>query len=86
MNSFTLTRADIREATSWGYHRSRSLIEHPYRLDTRFTAAGHKGGGRTERFRLSDVLSRLRPHKRFKPEMEQNLITADADYRKGNMT
>ena len=83
MDSFTLSRDAIRAATSWGYLRCHTLIEKPYRLGSRYDLSGHKGGGRTERFRLSDVLSRLRRHKRFKPEMEQHLIAADAAYRKG---
>jgi len=82
MNSFTLSREAIRAATSWGYYRCRTLIEKPYELDSRFDPAGQNGGGRTERFRLTDVLSRLRQHKRFELEMEQNLFAADAAYRK----
>lgn len=83
MNSFNLSREAIRAATSWGYQRCNTLIEQPYRLGSRHDHSGHKGGGRTERFRLGDVLSRLRLHKRFNPKMEQYLIAADATYRKG---
>lgn len=83
MNSFSLTRADIRVATSWGYSRCRALIEHPYRLESCIDPAGRSGGGSVERFRLGDALSRLKIHKNFTPEMEQKLIAADAAFRKG---
>jgi len=84
MGKFTLTRAGIRSATGWRYHRVRTLIEKPYRLDSRFDAAGPKGGGRTERFRLGDVLARCRGRRAFCEEMTPNLIAADAAVRKEN--
>ncbi len=85
MDSFTLSRAAIRDATGWRYHRVRTLIENPYRLESRHDPAGTKGGGRTERFRLGDVLARCRTKPHFHETiMTTKLIAADAAYRKGN--
>ena len=84
MSAFSLTRATIRDATGWRYHRVRTLIKKPYRLDSRFDPAGPKGGGRRERFRLGDMLTRCRERRNFSDEMALNLIAADAAYRKEN--
>ena len=82
MDSFTLTRAAIRASTGWRYSRVRTLIEKPYRLDGHRDPAGPKGGGRVERFRLSDVLARCRTKQTYDDEaMTSKLIAADAAYR-----
>lgn len=87
MNSFSLTRADIRAATGFGTFRLSTLINKPYPLNRSHTAAGSKGGGRIERFLLSDIIPRLRASSRAvaypKEEIEQHLIAADAAYRQG---
>ena len=83
MTEFTLSRAAIRDATGWRYHRVRTLIENPYRLEGRFADAGPKGGGRTEYFRLSDVLARIRAKRGYDDHtMTPKLIAADAARRK----
>lgn len=84
MNSFTLTRACIRSATGWGAHRARTIIDQPYPLARRKDVSGPTGGGRTERFRLSDILARCRERRTFTEEMSQQLIAVDAAYRKEN--
>ena len=85
MAEFTLSRATIREATGWRYHRVRTLIDHPYRLDSRMDPAGPNGGAQVERFRLSDVISRCRDKRAYDDgTMTPNLIAADAAYRKDN--
>lgn len=84
MTEFTLSRGSLRDATGWRYHRVQALIVTPYMLERCLDASGHRGGGRTERFRLGDILPRLKIHKNFTPEMERQLIAADAAYRKGN--
>ncbi len=84
MTEFTLSRAAIHAATGWQYHRIRTLIEKPYRLDSRFDPSGPKGGGRTERFRLGDILARARTKRAFTESMALELIAADAAYRKGD--
>lgn len=82
MGTFTLSRATIRDATGWRYHRVRTLIEEPYRLECRLDPARPKGGGRTERFRLGDVLPRCREQRNFSDEMAHKLIAADAAFRR----
>jgi len=83
MTDFTLSRAMIRNVTDWRYHRIRTLIEHPYRLECHHDPAGPKGGGRTERFRLGDVLARCRAQRNYDEDiMTAKLIAADAAYRK----
>ena len=82
MTEFTLSRAAIRAATGWRYHRVRTLIEKPYRLERQFDPPSPKGGGRTERFRLGDVLARCRSKRTFRDDMALNLIAADAAYRR----
>ena len=85
MTEFTLSRATIRNATGWRYHRVRTLIESAYRLDCRRDPAGPKGGGHTERFRLGDVLARCRAQRNYNEDiMTAKLIAADAAYRKEN--
>jgi len=84
VGAFTLSRAAIHAATGWRYHRVRMLIEKPYGLESRFDPSGPKGGGRTERFRLGDVLARCRERRAFTEKMAINLIAADAAYRKGD--
>lgn len=86
MGIFTLSRATIRDATGWRYHRVRTLIEEPYRLDSRLDPAGPEGGGRTERFRLGDVLTRCRERRNFSEDMALNLIAADAAFRRETKT
>lgn len=76
MTDFTLSRAMIRDATGWRYHRVRTLIENPYRLECRNDSAGPMGGGRTERFRLSDVLVRCRAKRNFDEETMTPLLIA----------
>jgi len=83
MTEFTLSRATIRVATGWRYHRVRTLIERPYRLECRCDPAGPKGGGHTERFRLGDALARCRAQRNYDEDtMTAKLIAADAAYRK----
>lgn len=83
MTKFTLSRACIREATGWRYHRVRKLIEQPYRLESNSDPSGPKGGGQTERFRLGDVIARCRDKCSFDElTMTPKLIAADAAYRK----
>ncbi|MCT4557950.1 MAG: hypothetical protein N4A61_07815 [Pelagimonas sp.] len=85
MAQFTLSRACIRIATGWRYHRVRTLIEHPYRLESQFDPSGPKGGGQTERFRLGDVLARCRSKRAFdENSMTPILMAADAAQRKDN--
>ena len=77
MGAFTLSRAAIRAATGWRYHRVRTLIEYPYRLPSRFDRPAPQGGGRTERFRLSDILTRARSKRNYHEEtMTPRLIAA----------
>lgn len=84
MTEFTLSRAAIRAATGWHYHRVRTLIEKPYRLESRFDPSGLKGGGRKERFRLGDILARARTKRNHNEEtMTPRLIAADTAHRKG---
>ena len=45
MTEFTLSRATIRYATNWRYHRVRTLIENPY---------DSKGGSPTRDRRVED--------------------------------
>lgn len=83
MTEFTLSRACIRDATSWRYHRVRTLLENPYWLEGRRDPAGPMGGGQTERFRLGDVLARCRTQRNYDEDtMTAKLIAADAAYRK----
>jgi hypothetical protein len=81
MTAFTLSRGAIHDATGWGYHRIRTLIEKPYQLERRLDLAGPKGGGKTERFRLADILARARTKRAFTEGMEAKLFTADAAFR-----
>jgi hypothetical protein len=83
MTEFTLSRACIRDATGWRYYRVRTLINKPYRLDSRTDPAGPNGGGQRERFRLGDVMARCRAKCAFdENSMTPKLIAADAAYRK----
>lgn len=83
MGAFTLTRAMIRAATGWGYGRTHAIIITPYRLESQMDPAGPKGGGRTERFRLSDVLARARTNRAYDEHtMTPKLLAADAAQRK----
>ncbi len=85
MSTFTITRAMICAATDWRYHRVRAIIETPYRLQCQFGSSGPQGGGRTERFRLGDVLARCRDKRAFDElTMSSKLFAADAGYRKDN--
>lgn len=81
MTCFTLSRADIRSVTGWGYLRTRAIIDRPYRLQSQLDPSGPTGGGRVERFRLGDVLARLRSHPHFSEHFAIELGTADAVYR-----
>lgn len=82
-NAFSLSRADIASATGWGYRAVRRLIETPYRLQSKRDAAGMQGGATVERFRLSDVLPRIRQHSAIPDTATEHLIAADAEHRKG---
>lgn len=85
MTQFTLSRACIRDATGWRYHRVRKLIEQPYRLESHSDPSGPKGGGQTERFRLGDVIARCRDKCSFDElTMTPILMAADAAFRKDN--
>ena len=84
MTEFTLSRADIRATTGWRYRITRGIIESPYRLNSIFDPSAVQGGGRIERFRLSDVLARVRSLPHFQEGMAARLIAADAAYRNSN--
>lgn len=86
MTDYTLSRADVCTATGWRYRRVRTLIETPYLLRCRYDPPSQLGGGRTGRFRLTDILIRAKAQKNFQEDMGANLIAADAAYRKGIKT
>lgn len=84
METYSLSRADIRAATGIGYLRARNLIEKPYRLHSQSDPATQLGGGQTERFLLGDILARMSMHVGLDEKSAQNLIAADAAFRKGD--
>lgn len=81
-DDFSLARGDISKATGLGYRSIKRLITTPYPVFSQKDPAGLRGGGRIERFRLSDVLPRLREHYDYTDEMGQTLIKIDQTYRK----
>ena len=79
----TLCAADVRAATGWGAHRTRTALKSPHALSFKKAPSGAKGGARKKLFRLSDVLERLWRIRTFSEQMAQALIETDQRIRDG---
>ncbi len=79
--TFSLTRDDISRCTNSGRTRVRSMINTPFKLPFQSDMPGPSGGASRERFRLSDILARIKTKAWFRPEMEAMLAATDAAYR-----
>lgn len=79
--SYTLSNKMLKNALCCDNTRIRNFINMPYPLDFQLDDSGPLGGGRVKRYRLGDILGRVRDLPWFKPHLEQRLIQADATYR-----